>query len=214
MLLLALIASVKMIRRSKSYDATFVAMFAAWACYQVQSIISINQVGLALWGWILTGALIAYERATREQIGEIQPTAKKRSASIKKQSVSVFSPQLVAGLGIVVGVLIAVPPMNADMKWRSAINSKDATKVMAVLDPAYLNPGDSQRLVQAAQLFASSNLMEQAHQIVIEATEFNPDSFDAWRVLYFLSNSTEEEKALAVKNLKRLDPRNPDVLAQ
>jgi len=94
------------------------------------------------------------------------------------------------------------------------INSKDATKVMAALDPAYLNPGDSQRLVQAAQLFASSNLMEQAHQIAIKATDFNPDSFDAWRVLYFLSNSTEEEKLLAVKNLKRLDPRNPDVLAQ
>jgi hypothetical protein len=35
--------------------------FTAWTCYQVQSLISINQVGLALWGWILTGALIAYE---------------------------------------------------------------------------------------------------------------------------------------------------------
>ncbi len=99
------------------------------------------------------------------------------------------------------------------MKWRSAINSKDATKVMAALEPAYLNPGDSQRLAQAAQLFASSNLMDQAHQIALKATAFNPDSFDAWRILYFLSNSTEEEKALAVKNLKRLDPRNPDVLA-
>jgi dipeptidyl-peptidase-4 len=31
---------------------------------------------------------------------------------------------------------------------------------------------------------------------------------------YFLSNTTEEEKALALKNMKRLDPRNPDVLAQ
>ena len=206
MLFLALVASVKMIRRSKSYNATFVAMFAAWACYQVQSLISINQVGLALWGWILTGSLIAYERVTRSE--ELEPVTKQRKTQ------SVVSPQLVAGLGIVVGVLIAVPPMNADMKWRSAIESKDATKVMAALDPAYLNPGDSQRLVQAAQLFASSNLMEQAHQIAIKASEFNPDSFDAWRVLYFLSNSTEEEKALAVKNLKRLDPRNPDVLAQ
>jgi O-antigen ligase len=205
MLLLALIASVKVMRRSKSYDAVFVAMFAAWTCYQVQSLISINQVGLALWGWILTGSLIAYERVTRSE--ELEPVTKQR------KSQSVVSPQLVAGLGIVVGVLIAVPPMNADMKWRNAINSKDATKVMATLEPAYLNPGDSQRLVQAAQLFASSNLLDQAHQIALKATVFNPDSFDAWRILYFLSNSTEEEKALAVKNLKRLDPRNPDVLA-
>ena len=206
MLLLALVASVKMIRRSKSYDATFVAMFAAWACYQVQSLISINQVGLALWGWILTGSLIAYERVTRS--GELEPVTKQRKTQ------SVVSPQLVAGLGIVVGVLIAVPPMNADMKWRSAIESKDATKVMAALEPGYLNPSNSQQYAQAVQLFASSNLMDQAREIALKATVYNPDYFDAWKILYFLSNTTEEEKALALENMKRLDPRNPDVTAQ
>jgi O-antigen ligase len=212
-LLLAGIAAVKVIRRSKSYDAVFVAVFAAWSCYQVQSLISINQVGLALWGWILTGALIAYERATREQVAEPQATSKK-AATLKKQSDSVFSPQLVAGIGIVVGLLIAVPPLSADTKWRSALNSKDANKVMAALEPGYMNPSDSQRYAQAVQLFASSNLMEQAREIALKATVYNPDYFDAWKIVYFLSNSTEEEKALALKNMKRLDPRNPDVTAQ
>ena len=56
--------------------------------------------------------------------------------------------------------------------------------------------------------------MDQAHDIALKGTEFNPDYFDAWKILYFLSNSTAEEKALALKNMKRLDPRNPDVLAQ
>ena len=213
MLLLAGIAAVKVIRRSKSYDAVFVAMFAAWLCYQVQSLISINQVGLALWGWILTGALIAYEKATREQVTEPQSTSKK-VAPIKKQSVSVFSPQLVAGLGVVVGLLIAVPPLSADTKWRSALNSNDANKVLAALEPGYMNPSDSQRYAQAVQLFASSNLMDQAREIALKATVYNPDYFDAWKLLYFLSNTTDEEKALALKNMKRLDPRNPDVTAQ
>ena len=213
MLLLAGIAAAKVIRRSKSYDPPFVAMFGAWTCYQVQSLISINQVGLALWGWILTGALIAYERATREQVAEPQSTSKK-VALLKKQSASVFSPQLVAGIGVVVGLLIAVPPLSADTKWRSALNSKDASKVMAALEPGYMNPSDSQRYAQAVQLFASSNLMDQAREIALKATVYNPDYFDAWKIVYFLSNSTEEEKALALKNMKRLDPRNPDVTAQ
>jgi O-antigen ligase len=211
MLLLAGIAAAKVIRRNKNYDAVFVAMFAAWTCYQVQSVISINQVGLALWGWILTGALIAYERATREKIDETPMAAKKGSASIKKQSPSVFSPQLVAGLGVLVGVLIAVPPLSADSKWRSALDSKDANKVMAALDPGYLNPSNSQRYAQAVQLFASSNLMDQAHEIALKATVYNPDYFDAWALLYSLTNSTAEEKALALNNMKRLDPLNPDV---
>jgi hypothetical protein len=214
MLLLAGIAAMKVIRRMQGYDAVFVAMFGAWTCYQVQSIISINQVGLALWGWILTGALIAYEKATREKIPETPAATKKMSASMKKQSASVFSPQLVAGLGVVVGLLIAVPPLSADSKWRSALNSKDANQVIAALEPGYLNPSNSQRYAQAVQLFASSNLMDQAREIALKATEYNPDYFDAWKVLYFLSNTTEEEKALALENMKRLDPRNPDVLAQ
>jgi O-antigen ligase len=214
MLLLAGIAAVKVIRRNKSYDAVFVAMFAAWSCYQVQSLISINQVGLALWGWILTGALIAYERATREQVAEPPTATKKVSASTRKQSASVFSPQLVAGLGVVVGLLIAVPPLSADSKWRSALDSKDANKVIAALEPGYLNPSNSQRYAQAVQLFASSNLMDQAREIALKATVYNPDYFDAWKIVYFLSNSTEEEKALALTNMKRLDPRNPDVTAQ
>jgi O-antigen ligase len=213
MLLLAGIAAVKVIRRNKSYDPVFVAMLAAWSCYQVQSLISINQVGLSLWGWILTGALIAYERATREQVTEPQSTSKK-VVPTKKQTASVFSPQLVAGLGVVVGLLIAVPPLSADTKWRSALNSKDANKVMAALEPGYMNPSDSQRYAQAVQLFASSNLMDQAREIALKATVYNPDYFDAWKILYFLSNTTEEEKAIALKNMKRLDPRNPDVTAQ
>jgi O-antigen ligase len=211
MLLLAGIAAVKVIRRNKGYDAVFVAMFAAWTCYQVQSIISINQVGLALWGWILTGALIAYEKATREKVAETPTATKKASASIKKQSASVFSPQLVAGLGVLVGVLIAVPPLSADSKWRSALDSKDANKVMAALEPGYLNPSNSQRYAQAVQLFASSNLMNQAHEIALKATVYNPDYFDAWALLYSLTNSTAEEKVLALNNMKRLDPLNPDV---
>ena len=214
MLTLTGIAAFKVIRRMQGYDAIFVAMFGAWTCFHVQSVISINQIGLALWGWILTGALIAYERATREQVAETQAKTKKATTRIKKQSASVFSPQLVAGLGVLVGVLIAVPPLSADSKWRSALDSGDANKVIAALEPGYLNPSNSQRYVQAVQLFASSNLMDQARDIALRGVEFNPDYFDTWKILYFLSNSTDAEKALALENMKRLDPRNPDVLAQ
>jgi O-antigen ligase len=214
MLVMAMVAIIKVVRRVQGYDAVFVAMTAAWICYQTQSLISINQVGLALWGWVLTGALIAYERATRGGMVEEKVVAGKGAKVKTKSSSGAISPQLVAGLGAVVGILIAVPPMASDTKWRSALESKDVAKVMAALEPGYLNPSDSQRLAQAVQLLASSNLPEQAHEIAIKGITFNPEYFDAWRVLYFLSNSTEDEKAQALENMKRLDPRNPDVLAQ
>jgi len=209
---LAAVAVIRVILRSRTYDAIFVALSAAWACYIAQAIISINQIGLAIWGWLLTGALVAYEYATRVQSDESQSMPKKTVR--KSANAGIISPQLVAGIGAVVGLIIAVPPLAADMKWRSALESKDVNKVMAALKPTYLSPSDSQRLAQAVQLLAGSNLLDQAHQIALQGVAFNKDNFDAWRVLYFLSNSTAEEKAQAVENLKRLDPNNPDVLAQ
>lgn len=211
LLALAAVAIAKVVLRSRTYDPIFVALAAAWACYVAQEIISINQIGLAVWGWLLTGALVAYEFATRVTVESSNQNPKKSRTST---SAGVISPQLVAGIGIVVGLLVAVPPLAADMKWRSALNSKDANKVLAALEPGYLNPIDSQRLAQAVQLFASSNLMDQAHQVAIKGTTFNPDYFDAWKILYFLQNSTPAEKAEALQNMKRLDPLNPDVTAQ
>jgi len=212
LLLLAAVAAIRVIARTRSYDAVFVAIFAAWACYITQAIISINQIGLAIWGWLLTGALVAYEYATRPKAATEEPAT--RQGTQKSANAGVISPQLVAGIGVVVGLLFAVPPLSADMKWRSALESKDANKVMAALEPGYLSPSDSGRYAQAVQLFASSNLMEQAREIALKGVEFNPDYFDAWKILYYLSNSTVAEKAQALENMKRLDPRNPDVLAQ
>jgi hypothetical protein len=205
------IAIAKLTLRNKKYDGIFVTMATAWACYQLQSIISINQIGLAIWGWLLTGALVTYEFATRTSTASAPEKSNSRGRSTKKASAGVISPQLVAGLGIVVGLIVACPPLSADSKWRSALDSKDANKVMEALKPSYLSPSDSQRFAQATQLFANSNLLPQAHQVALDAVAFNPDSYDNWRNLYFLSNSTAEEKANAVENLKRLDPLNPDV---
>jgi hypothetical protein len=126
---------------------------------------------------------------------------------------SVISPQLVAGVGLVVGLLIALPPLSADSKWYNATKSHDAAKVEAALVPSLFNPADSSRYAQAVGLFQSSNLPDLAHKYALIAVKFNPDYSDAWKQLYALTQSTSEEKALALENMKRLDPKNPDVTA-
>ena len=57
-----------------------------------------------------------------------------------------------------------------------------------------------------------SKLFDDAKKYAQIGVEFNPDNFDAWRVLYLITNSTPEEKSLALENMKRLDPKNPNVL--
>lgn len=207
-LVIGLIAIIRVTIRQRKFDGVFVSLAVTWLTYQLQSIISINQVGLAIWGWVLVGALVAYEFVTRP--------AKEEATKAKspKQRELIFSPQLVGGVGAVIGFLMAFPPMSADMKWKSAVTSKDVAQVEAALTPSYLNPRDSYRLAQAVLLFENSKLHEQAYKYALEGVNFNPDYFDAWRVLYSVTNATQADRDLALSNMKRLDPNNPDVLAQ
>ena len=202
---------VKVTLRNRTYDGIFVSLAATWVCYELQSVISINQAGLAIWGWVLLGVLVAYEFATRST-NSIEGTVPATSAKKPNVQVSVFSPQLIGGIGVVIGVLIAVPPMSADMKWKSALKSQQLQKVEASLQAGYMQPANSMRLAQAVQMFEQSKLPDQAYIYAKKGVAFNPDYFDAWKMLYLVSKSTEADKALALKNMKRLDPFNPDVL--
>ena len=218
-LLLSAMAIVKVTLRAREYDGVFVTLTTAWVCYQLQSVISINQIGLAVWGWLFGGALIAYEITTRPK-KEDSPNDSTKSKQVSgravkpKSSETIFSSTLIAGIGAVVGLLIASPPYSADAKWRSAMATQNVQKVEEALVPSYLNPMNSYKYVNAVQLLEGSKLFDLSLKYSRIAVEFNPNHYDSWRMLYFITNSTPEEKAIALENLKRLDPNNPDVTAQ
>lgn len=212
LLLLALISIIKVVVRSRKYDWVFVSLTVGWICYQVQALISINQIGLAVWGWLLTGAVIAYEISTRN---ESEPQAQKFSAGKKMKSGyqgENLSPQLFAFIGLVIGGLLAVPPLSADMKWSSALKSGNVQMVEAGLKPSYMNPANGNKYLQAVQLFESNKLPDYAYKYAKIAVGFNPNSFDSWKLLYYISQSTPADKDLALKNMKRLDPKNSKLL--
>jgi hypothetical protein len=206
---LATIAIIKVTLRNKNYDGTFIALTVAWVCYQVQSIISISQIGLAIWGWVLSGVVIAYEIATRESnILEKKPVGGKTAKS-KEQ---ILSATAIGSLGLVLGALIAVPPLSADMKWKSALASSDLTQLKLALETSYLTPTDTNRLLNAISILENSKLPDVAYEYAKKAVEFNPESFDSWRTLYAVTNSTSADKELAMTNMKRLDPKNSNPL--
>ena len=203
---------VTVILRSRDFNPVFAALSVAWVCYQAQSIISINQIGLAIWGWVLTGALVGYEYSTKSELKTENSSAKIVKSISKVNRQSNFSPTLIAGLGAVIGALISVPPYNADLSWRNALGSQNLAQVEKALTPSYMTPSDSTRLASAVTLMEQSKLYDQSYKYAKYAVEFNPNYFDAWKILYYVSKSTPEDKKMALENLKRLDPLNPDVL--
>ena len=218
-LIIAFIALVKVTLRSRTYDPKFVAIASIWLCYQLQSIISINQIGLAIWGWVLSGALVAYGRVTRplpsgadsSSSNHVQGKSSGKNAKKIRTTEQVFTPQLVGGIGIAIGALLAVPPLASDMNLRSVTDPINLQTIDQQLKPGYFKPTNSFQLANAIVAFESRQAYDLAYTYARRAVEFNPNDFQSWRLLLSISKSSEAEKELAFETMKRLDPRNPEL---
>jgi len=199
------LAAVRTIARRREFDPVFAVMFTAWAGYQLQSMISINQIGLAIWGWLLSGTLIAYERTTRSMMPAVT------NSSIKKNHGNHSAATMLAVFGGIVGLVASLPPLASDSKWRRAQLTQTAPAIEETMKSNYMNLQNSTKYLTNIQNLESSNLLDLSRKYALEGVRWNPESFELWKVLYLIKNSTPEEKELALANMKRLDPLNPDV---
>ncbi len=210
--LFVIVSILRVTIRSRRFNPIFISLTTVWVCYQLQSIISINQIGLAVWGWIFGAAIIAFDvnEKRNDNIEQSLNTDRQRNRR-KNKNESVFSPQLIAGLFSVVGLILSVPPLSADMKWRTAQVSQDVAKVEASLQSSYLNPHNTYRFINVVGVFESNGLYELAHKYALLSVEYNPESFESWRNLSLLKLTTQTEKDIALQNMKRLDPFNQTI---
>jgi hypothetical protein len=209
-------ALLRTILRVKSYDPVLAALTTAWFGYQLQTIISINQIGLAIWGWVLTGAAVAYERITRlESVDSNSLVGKVKTSNLKKYSENQqMKAVLLCSVFGVSGLLLALPPYTADSQWRSAQVARSVEALEGSMKSNYFNPQNSMKYMTNIQILEQSNLPVLAHKYALEAVNWNPEAFELWKVLFLVKNSTPEEKLLALENMKRLDPLNPDVTSR
>ena len=161
-----------------------------------------------MWGWVLGAAIVSYERIKRKVITPELPKPK----SVKSTSSEVISPNLRAGVAIVLGALVAAPPIAADVKWRSAQMSMDAAKIEAVLVPTYFNPLSSLKYLQIVGALEGSNLTNLAHKYAVQAVNFNPHNYESWRLFTLIKSATPEELQVALSKMKELDPKNPNIV--
>ena len=206
LMVVVVISAIKVLRRSTGFNPAFAGLVAGWVSFQAQSIISINQIGLALWGWVFSGLIIGYEINTRNTV--VTPTVVNKGRGVSKPAQASAASVVAVFVAFLVGVLVALPPYLAETKYKSAMASGDAK---IVEDAAYLWPLDPVRMLQTAGLLYNSKLTAQALSIVVDATKEFPEYYGTWGTLYQLAEATPEQKAEALVQMKRLDPLNPNL---
>ena len=203
---LVALSILRVIRRSSEFDVVFTTIVAAWVAYQAQSLISINQIGLGVWGWSLSGLIIGYELNTRKE----DSFAEKRSGRLAK-----LPAQKISALAVVItfittsaGIAIALPPYLAANKFYKALQSGD---VNIIQPAAYLRPYDHFRFLYVAQILKQNQLEVQAIKVLSDASKIYPDSFEIWRIWSSIALASPSDIAHAKAEMKRLDPFNPDL---
>lgn len=197
---LALKSSWYIFKSNHILDPFFMSVFAAWVGYLAQSIISINNIALAIWGWVLPGILIAMERWQKEKKDEVYSKHK------TKKTIDFSGMAMTAGL--VIGAIVGFIPFNADANFRHALESGDANKIYIA---AKKWPTDTSRFLYAAKIFEANNVNEKSEELVRISLKSNSHSFESWRFLYESSEVSAVEKAEILIKLKELDPNNMSI---
>jgi O-antigen ligase len=195
LILLVIFSIVRVVRREKGFNYSFAGIAGAWVAYLAQSVISINQIGLAVWGWVLSGVIIGYEIRTRN----IEPNT---------DVIKPVMERAVVYLGVITGLVVSQPLVIADGQFRSTVKTGDVIKIEQNLENW---PQSVIRMNVAAQIFIDGGFADRALVISQKAVKLNPRNFEAWEKIYLNPDADENSKKQALLMMRELDPFNPNI---
>jgi O-antigen ligase len=198
-------------KRSESFNPVLFGLIGAWIAYLAQSVISLNQLGLAVWGWIISGLIIGYEINTRTgEAGGAKEAIITKGRNIQNKVTSRISTTTLIRTSIfgIIGVLLLTPALLTSNKVKNALVSRSA---QPIIESAKAWPRSSAVQIQIAILLSQSNLDDLALEIVNQGVSDFPDNYLMWGVLSELKSATPAQVEEAKRQMKRLDPLNPNL---
>ena len=198
-----------MIKKNRNFDPIFVSLFATWVAYLAQSIISINQIGIAVWGWIIGGLLFGYCRKYNLGILEIDKEALSLFTQNKKKIESKEIPVGVA-LGSFIGGMIfflaSSPSLYADAVLRQAMTVGSSERLYLA---AKTFPLDANRLNYVASKISRDGISEQTVELIDLGLRKFPNDYGLLYSQFQISAPGSEEQKAIGKRLHLADPYNP-----
>ena len=105
-----LYSAVKFIKNSPSTNRLIIiSLLSSWVGFQAQSFISIDNIGVSVWGWLLSGALLGYIKAVKQNE---QGNNSKKPVSNKVQ-INLFQP-IISTVAVLVSLLVIVPVYKSE----------------------------------------------------------------------------------------------------
>ena len=205
--------------------ATF---FGAWITYEAQSLISIDNVGIAIWGWILGGIVVALSRPTQveEDLAPVNAKPLRSKKQSIKQSTKISSGSaaqpLVSGLLFTLAFAICIPMFLSDAALKTSRGYAAPTSanlsayLQIVRKPLGYGFQDTHAKESVAILLAQANQLPEAKTNLLAVLARDPRGFDALNTLALIEEANKNfgEAASNRQKMSALDPWNYQNLLQ
>jgi O-antigen ligase len=184
-------------------DTFFMAISMSWVAYQVQASVSINQIGVGVWGWLLGGLIVGTVRSRvpsgiENQLRKVQVPPKKRVPNTPPPHAVISSVVVLA-----IGFLAAYPPLKTDSDYLTATKNGSAEKVLEIAQRPTANAFILSRSAQAA---LSAGLNDPAKRLVSRLTERFPRNLYGQLVQYETFSTSDEERKRIMGEIAKIDP--------
>lgn len=175
----------------------FGALLVIWLIIQIQSLISIQNIAINAWQWLIAGFLVnnlrdsqkSYSGTARAKVGESNPKQK------------VIKPILSA---LFVSLLVAAPmALFQDIKFAGAIKTSNGN---ALIKLAKTFPFDTYRANYTAKALEDGQYWYWAIEVAKKSVSTNPKNKDGWILIFYSKLSTSLEKQQARGEILKLDP--------
>ena len=190
--------AIKNLRRLEFFDPYFVTIFAVWVGFQAQSLISINQIGVAVWGWAFSGVLIGHSVMEEKLPSDTNKSSHKRSTKVPVSS------WLGACVGLLLGVSLVFPKLQSDHNFRVATGSGNLNLAIAAVQKY---PKDLALSTKMADAISQSGFKVKAVEILRDVTANNPKYYPGWATLFSLVKPDSTDSKLALRRMQELNPR-------
>lgn len=219
-----LVVGLKLVKDSNSNQRILsLGLLSAWIAFQAQSVISIDNIGISVWGWLFTGAIFGLASKKDLQKNLIESTT---SSKISKNQITVL-PFLISAFvfipALILGVLLMRIESNTFMSrnildnysGQADKNSAGSQQLLLLLDQhanyvLQSKLADPNYKIQIAYDLYNSGQQQESIRVANEQVKSNPRNLYALDAVALLSREIKDSAAeiQARKSIEKFDPWN------
>lgn len=205
---------INQIARQGNFDSTFVGIASMFFGFVIFCLISINQIGVGIWGFLFMG----YVRGAYMRLSKLQSEKKARfgkNSTPNSNLIAVdkkITPRILAGMltcGFV-GMYLTLLPNVTDARFLKSIKTNNFNEMREVVDTFSASTFHRDKYMT---LLLDSRRERDAYEFAVEELKRNPRDQIALRIVAYSDFASKDKRRGALLELKSRDPNNYEFIS-